>query len=642
MCGIVGYVGSRKARPLLLEGLQKLEYRGYDSAGISVLEGDRIEAVRAVGNLSALRVAIAEHERRRGAEPAGAAAVAVAEQPVQTGIGHTRWATHGRVSEENAHPHFDTTDSIHIVVNGIVENYIALKARLLKTSPAPRFTSETDAEVIAHLVSHHYDGDLVAAVRAAYAEMRGHYAFVAMSAHDPGLLVCVRRECPLIIGVGEGERFVGSAIPAFLRETRRVQYIGDDEIIAVRPGGAEFFTAAGEPLEREISEIEWDADTAEKQGYETFMLKEIHEQADAVAETIGERAARGWGIDLGIVAGEADPAGRPGAAAAIDDAFLARIKRVVVVACGTAFHAGLIGRYAIEHWARVPVEVEVASEYRYRDPVVGPDDLVIGISQSGETLDTLVAMQTARARGARVLALTNVMGAQITREADGTLYTRAGLEIGVAATKTFVSQITAMYLIALRLAEVRGVMDRAQLKPPISDLKRLPHLISEFMERDASPIEAIATSVHRAGFFMYLGRHIGLPVALEGALKLKEISYIATDAYAAGEMKHGPIALLDQDTPVVVVATDSPVREKLVSNIQEVRVRGARVIAIATEGDAEIAEHADEVIWVPRTHWMLAPLLAVIPLQLLAYHIARLRGLNVDQPRNLAKTVTVE
>ena len=638
MCGIVGYVGPRKARPLLLAGLEKLEYRGYDSAGISVLEGDSIEAVRAVGNLGALRVAIADRENRTAAARAAAGtAVAIAEpQTVHTGIGHTRWATHGRVTEENAHPHFDTTDSIHIVVNGIVENYIALKAELMDSGPpAPHFTSETDAEVIAHLVAHHYDGDLVAAVQAAYARMRGHYAFVAMSAHDPGLLVAARRECPLIIGVGDGERFIGSAIPAFLRETRRVQYIGDDEIVAVRPDGAEFYDASGAPVTREVTEIDWDADTAEKQGYETFMLKEIHEQADAVAETIGERAARGWGIDLGIVSDAA-----PGRA--VDDAFLARCRRVVIVACGTAYHAGLIGRYAIEHWARVPVEVEVASEYRYRDPVVGPDDLVIGISQSGETLDTLVAMQTARAKGARALAVTNVMGAQITREADGTMYTRAGLEIGVAATKTFVSQITAMYLIALRLAEVRGVMDRAALKPPISDLKRLPSMISEFMQRDASPIETIAASVYQSDFFMYLGRHIGLPVALEGALKLKEISYIATDAYAAGEMKHGPIALLDQNTPVVVVATESPVRDKLVSNIQEVRVRGARVIAVATEGDAEIAEHADEVIWVPPTDWMLAPLLAVIPLQLLAYTIARLRGLNVDQPRNLAKTVTVE
>jgi glucosamine--fructose-6-phosphate aminotransferase (isomerizing) len=632
LCGIVGYVGPRTARPLLLAGLEKLEYRGYDSAGISVLDGDRIDAVRTVGNLSVLRAAIDGREARAAAEPP--VATAVAERPrvggVGTGIGHTRWATHGRVTQENAHPHFDTTDSVHIVVNGIVENYIALKAKLVAEGAV--FTSETDAEVIAHLVAHHYDGDLQDAVRAAYAEMRGHYAFVAMTAHEPGLLVGVRRECPLIVGQGDGEQFIASAIPAFLRETRHVQYLNDDEIVVLRPEGATFYSPDGDLIEREIAEIDWDADTAEKQGYETFMLKEIHEQADAVAETIGERAARGWGVDLGLV-----PADTP-----IDDAFLAGLKRVVIVACGTAYHAGLIGRYAIEQWARVPVEVDVASEYRYRNPVVGPDDLVIGISQSGETADTLAAMRTARQRGAKVLAVTNVMGAQATREADGVLYTRAGMEIGVAATKTFVAQITAMYLIALRLAEVRGTMRRAELKPPISDLKRLPHMITELLERDVSVIEDIAEAHYANEFFLYLGRHIGLPVALEGALKLKEISYIATDAYPAGEMKHGPIALLDENTPVVVVATESPVLEKVISNMQEVRARGARVIAVATEGDEEIAQHADEVIRVPRTDWMLAPLLAVIPLQLLAYNIARRRGLNVDQPRNLAKTVTVE
>jgi glucosamine--fructose-6-phosphate aminotransferase (isomerizing) len=634
MCGIVGYVGPKKVRPLLMEGLEKLEYRGYDSAGISVLAGDRVDAVRAVGNLSALRSAIAAREEALSGSEAGAT-VAVAERPVpETGIGHTRWATHGRVTEENAHPHYDTTDSVHIVVNGIVENYIALKVRLVEEGAV--FTSETDAEVIAHLVAHHYDGDLLQAVRAAYAELRGHYAFVAMTAREPGVLVGARKECPLIVGRGEGETFIASAIPAFLRETRQVQYIGDDELVVLRPDGTEFYTPAGEPVEHEIVEIDWDPETAEKQGFETFMLKEIHEQADAVAETIGERAARGWGIDLGVTA----PTGEP--SAMVDDDLLKRVRRVVIVACGTAYHAGLIGRYAIEQWARVPVEVDIASEYRYRDPVVGPDDLVIGISQSGETADTLAAMRTARSRGATVLAVTNVMGAQATREADGVLYTRAGLEIGVAATKTFVSQITVMYLLALRMAEVRGVMDRTQLKPPISDLKRLPHLIAELLDRDVAGIEAIAQAHHRAEFFLYLGRHIGLPVALEGALKLKEISYIATDAYAAGEMKHGPIALLDENTPVVVVATESPVLEKVISNIQEVRARGARVIAVATEGDDTIAEHADEVIRVPRTDWMLAPLLAVIPLQLLAYHIARLRGLNVDQPRNLAKTVTVE
>jgi glucosamine--fructose-6-phosphate aminotransferase (isomerizing) len=626
MCGIVGYVGPRKARPILLAGLEKLEYRGYDSAGISVLEGDRIDAVRAVGNLNALRGAIQACDGH--SDSTHGRAVALAERPQPgTGIGHTRWATHGRVTEQNAHPHFDNTDRIHIVVNGIVENYISLKRRLV--SEGAQFTSETDAEVIAHLVASHHEGDLVDAVRRAYAELRGHYAFVAMSADEPGLLVGARKECPLIIGRGEDEQFIASGIPAFLRHTRSVQYIENDEIVVVRPDGVEFMTAEGVPVEREVVEIDWDAETAEKQGYETFMLKEIHEQADAVAETIGERAARGVGIDLGDLG-------------PIDDELLRTVQRIVIVACGTSYHAGLIGRYAIEEFSRVPVEVEIASEYRYRNPIVGPTDLVIGISQSGETADTLAAMRTASAGGAKGLAITNLMGSQATRDADGVLYTRAGLEIGVAATKTFVSQVVALYLFALRLAELRGTLEPAVLKATISEVKRLPHRIEQLFERDVAGIKRIAEAVSDAEFFLYLGRHVGLPVALEGALKLKEISYIATDAYAAGEMKHGPIALLDQSTPVVVVATESPVLEKVISNIQEVRARGARVIAVASEGDEQIAQHADEVIEVPRTEWMLAPLLAVIPLQLLAYYIARRRGLNVDQPRNLAKTVTVE
>ncbi|HTX12498.1 MAG TPA: glutamine--fructose-6-phosphate transaminase (isomerizing) [Solirubrobacteraceae bacterium] len=633
MCGIVGYVGPRKARPVLLAGLEKLEYRGYDSAGISVLDGDRIDAVRAVGNLNALRGAIHACGGDDATAPAGR--VALAERPRPgTGIGHTRWATHGRVTQENAHPHFDNTDRIHIVVNGIVENYIALKARLVANGA--QFTSETDAEVIAHLVASYHEGDLVEAVRRAYADLRGHYAFVAMSADEPGLLVGARKECPLIIGRGEDEQFIASAIPAFLRHTRSVQYIENDEIVVVRPDAVEFMTAEGTSVDREVVEIDWDPETAEKQGFETFMLKEIHEQADAVAETIGERAARGIGIDLGLVG--------PGnsEATAIDDELLRSVRRIVIVACGTSYHAGLIGRYAIEEFSRVPVEVEIASEYRYRNPIVGPEDLVIGISQSGETADTLAAMRTARASGAKVLAITNIMGSQATRDSDAVLYTRAGLEIGVAATKTFVSQVVALYLFALRLTELRGTLEREELKATISEVKRLPHRIAELFARDMGGIERIAESVSAAEFFLYLGRHVGLPVALEGALKLKEISYIATDAYAAGEMKHGPIALLDQSTPVVVVATESPVLEKVISNIQEVRARGARVIAVATEGDEQLAEHADEVIEVPRTQWMLAPLLAVIPLQLLAYYIARRRGLNVDQPRNLAKTVTVE
>src|SRR5690348_3509867 len=456
MCGIVGYVGPRQARPLLLAGLEKLEYRGYDSAGISVLDGDRIDAVRAVGNLSALRGAI---EATGGAERSSRA-VALAERPQPgTGIGHTRWATHGRVTEENAHPHFDTTDRVHVVVNGIVENYIALKRRLV--DEGARFTSETDAEVIAHLVAHYDEGDLVEAVRRAYAELRGHYAFVAMSAEEPGLLVGARKECPLIVGRGEEEQFIASAIPAFLKHTHQVQYIENDEIVVLRPDDVEFFTPEGTPVEREVVEIDWDSETAEKQGFETFMLKEIHEQADAVAETIGERAARGVGIDLGDLG-------------PIDDEMLRRLRRVVIVACGTSYHAGLIGRYAIEEFSRVPVEVEIASEYRYRNPVVGSGDLVIGISQSGETADTLAAMRIARDRGARVLAITNIMGSQATRDADGVLYTRAGLEIGVAATKTFVSQVVAMYLLALRLAELRGTMEPTVLKASTTEVQRLP------------------------------------------------------------------------------------------------------------------------------------------------------------------------
>ncbi len=622
MCGIVGYVGDRPVQELLLAGLEKLEYRGYDSAGISMLADGRIDSVRAVGNLSKLQAAVAD--LARASEKAG---VAVAERPATIGIGHTRWATHGRVSEANAHPHFDDAGRIHIVLNGIVENYVALKRRLVEQGA--HFSSETDAEVVAHLVAYHHDGDLAAAVRAAYAELRGHYAFVAMCVDDPDTLVGARKECPLVIGRGEGEQFVASAIPAFLKETRRVQLIENDEIVVVRRDGTEFQRPDGTIVEREIQDVDWDEETAEKGGYETFMLKEIHEQADAVAETIGERGARGVGVDLGDLG-------------AIDDELLRSVRRVVVVACGTSYHAGLIGRYAIEQWARAPVEMDVASEYRYRNPVVGPGDLVIGITQSGETADTLAAMRLARERGATVLAVTNVMGSQATRDSDGVLFTRAGLEIGVAATKTFVCQVAVMYLLGLRMAELRGTMPPDELTRIVGQLKRLPHCIDELLERMEEPVARVADAHWESDFFLYLGRHIGLPVALEGALKLKEISYIATDAYAAGEMKHGPIALLDQSTPVVCVATDSPVIEKMISNIQEVRARGAHVIAIATEGSVELAEHAEEVIWVPRTDWMLEAMLAVIPLQLLAYHIARHRGLNVDQPRNLAKTVTVE
>src|SRR4051812_18874494 len=619
MCGIVGYVGHRPVQEILLAGLEKLEYRGYASAGTSVHAEGRLDAVRAVGSLARLRAAV------DAGEAEGEAAVAVLAPPATTGIGHTRWATHGRVSEENAHPHYDSDDRVHVVVNGIVENYTELKHELLAQGAI--FSSETDVEVIAHLIARDLDDhDLVEAVRRTYARLRGHYSFVAMAAEDPGLLVGVRKECPLIVGRGEGEQFLASGIPAFLAHTRNVQLVEDGEIVAVRAGGVTFARAAdGVAFEREITRVDWDADAAEKGGFETFMLKEIHEQADAVAETIADRTVRPDGVDL----------------PELDDGLLRGLRRIIIVACGTSYHAGLIGRYAIEEWARVPVEMDIASEYRYRNPVVGPGDLVIGITQSGETLDTLAAMRLARERGATVLAVTNIMGSQVTRDADATLFTRAGLEIGVAATKTFVSQVAVMYLLALRLAELRGELPAARRAQLITDIKRIPHSIAALLEHGTDAIDRVAERHYGKDFFLYLGRHVGLAVCLEGALKLKEISYIATDAYAAGEMKHGPIALLDQDTPVVVVATDSPVLDKVVSNMQEVRVRGAHVIAVASEG-RDLGEHAEEVLAVPATDWMLQPLLAVVPLQLLAYRIARLRGLNVDQPRNLAKTVTVE
>jgi glucosamine--fructose-6-phosphate aminotransferase (isomerizing) len=623
MCGIVGYVGARPCRELLFAGLEKLEYRGYDSAGVSVIEDDRVESVRAVGNLANLRSAIDE---RVAAGERGEGGVAVAAPPATTGIAHTRWATHGRVTEANAHPHSDGSDRVHIVLNGIVENHAELRARL--EAEGRVLTSETDAEVVAHLIAAHYDGDLPAAVRAAYAELRGHYAFVAMHADAPGVLVGARKECPLVAGVGEGESFLASAIPAFLAETRMAVAIENGEIVTIDAAGVTLTDAEGNPVERVAEEVSWDEAAAEKDGYETFMLKEIHEQAEAVAETIADRLPGEDGVDLSAVE--------------LDDAYLRGLKRIVIVACGTSYHAGLVGRYAIEEWARVPVEMDIASEYRYRNPVVGEGDLVIGITQSGETADTLAAMRMARERGARVLAVTNIMGSQATRDADAVLYTRAGLEIGVAATKTFVAQVAAMYLIGLRLAELRGTLPAERVRELVAEMKRLPSGIEATLAGCEEYVKAVSVAHFGQEFFLYLGRHIGLPVCLEGALKLKEISYIPTDAYAAGEMKHGPIALLDESTPVVCVATESPVLDKVLSNVEEVRARGAQTIAIATGGDERVAAVADETIEVARSDWILQPILAILPLQLLAYDIARRRGLNVDQPRNLAKTVTVE
>ncbi|MDP9228081.1 MAG: glutamine--fructose-6-phosphate transaminase (isomerizing), partial [Actinomycetota bacterium] len=500
MCGIVGYVGDRPCRDLLIAGLEKLEYRGYDSAGVSVLADGTIESVRAVGNLANLRAALEEHSSN------GDGAVAVAAPPATIGVAHTRWATHGRVTEENAHPHGDCDDQIHIVLNGIIENHAELRRDL--QADGHRFSSETDAEIVSHLIERHYDGDLVGAVRTAFADLRGHYAFVAMHSEHPDTLIAARKECPLVVGLGEEENFVASAIPAFLAQTRRVLLVENGEIVTITPAGVEISDAEGNPVSRDDEEVTWDEDAAEKGGYPTFMMKEIHEQPDAVAETISDRLPGLDSVDLSEVE--------------LDDEYLRDIDRIVIVACGTSYHAGLVGRYAIETWARVPVEMDVASEYRYRDPVLRERDLVIGITQSGETADTLAAMRLAREGGAKVLAITNVMGSQATRDSDAVLFTRAGLEIGVAATKTFVSQVAAMYLLGLRLAELRGTLPPERIAELIAELKRIPSAIEQTISSVDERVRAIARTHHERRFFLYLGRHIGLPICLEGALKLKE------------------------------------------------------------------------------------------------------------------------
>jgi glucosamine--fructose-6-phosphate aminotransferase (isomerizing) len=607
MCGIIGYVGSRTAKPLLIHGLERLEYRGYDSAGLALREDASLEYVRAVGNLAELKAA---------AGPNGSQS--------SHGLGHTRWATHGAVTELNAHPLTGCEEGrLAIVLNGIVENYRELKGSLLDEGHV--FTSETDAEVVVHLIERSYEGDLVAAVQKAYGELEGHFSFVVIHHDHPDLLVGVRYQTPLVVGIGDGEMFLASSIAAFLSETRRVQLIDDGDVVAITPHGS-VFHRGGEIVEPDVLEVDWDDESAEKGGYETFMLKEIYEQADAVRETIGDRARHGTLVLEGLGLNELE---------------IRNLRRIVIVACGTAYHAAVVGRYIIEEWARLPVEPDIASEWIYRNPVLSKDTLVIGISQSGETRDTINAMKLAREKGSPTLAITNQMGTQITREADAVLYTRCGLEVGVAASKTFTAQAALLSLIALEFAKLRRTMPEDEISFIVDQLHELPVKIRTFLDGD-HPIEDIARRFYDKPFFLYLGRHIGLPVALEGALKLKEISYIPSEAYSAGEMKHGPIALLEEGTPVVVVATNIHVYDKIVSNIQETRARGAHVIAIATDGNEDIQHHANDVIYVPRTPNFLQAVLAVIPLQLLAYRIARLRGLNVDQPRNLAKTVTVE
>jgi glucosamine--fructose-6-phosphate aminotransferase (isomerizing) len=602
---------------VLLKGLRKLEYRGYDSAGLAWRDQGSVKCIRSIGNLDSLEAALARDQASDGG-------IATATTTRSAGIGHTRWATHGGVTERNTHPHEDASGRVRIVLNGIIENHLDLRERL--AADLIECSSDTDAEVVAHLIALNYAGDLADAVRRSLDDLVGHYAFVAMCDEEPDTLVGVRRQCPLVVGLGEGEQFIASSISAFHSYTRRAVMLGDGEIVALRPDGIQVFGADGLPHDPPATDITWDEDRCEKDGFETFMLKEVHEQGAAVAQTLSR-----WRASTDTDTHRL-----------LSEARLRGLQRIVIVACGSSYHAGLAGRGAIERWARIPVDVEIASEFRYRDPIVGVGTLVLGITQSGENADTLAAMRLARECGATVIAIINAAGSQATRDSDGVLFTRAGLEMGVAATKTFVAQVALLYALALRLAAVGGSLPEARLAELHNSLELLPAMIDGVVVAVNDQVREIAQRLAWSPFFLYLGRLSGLPVALEGALKLKEISYVPTDAYAAGEMKHGPIALLGPETPVVCVATEDRVLRKLLSNLSEVRARGARVLAVASEGCKEIAEHAEQIVYIPKTDPLLQVMLAIVPLQLFAYHLARARALNVDQPRNLAKTVTVE
>jgi glutamine---fructose-6-phosphate transaminase (isomerizing) len=608
MCGIVGYVGPDQALPIILEGLRRLEYRGYDSAGIAVLNGG-ITVVKRAGKLGALEDALATEETPIGV----------------VGMGHTRWATHGEPTDRNAHPHLDCQGRIAVIHNGIIENFQELRARLEKDGHT--LHSETDTESIAHLIEEKWDGDLAEAVRLSVAELTGAYAIVVISADEPDCVVGAKVSSPLIVGVGEGENLLASDIPAVLSRTRTVIPMEEGQIVKICTDGVTFMDFEGNSLERETMTIDWDVSQAQKSGFEDFMLKEIHEQPTAIRDTLTGRASRSGRLMLDELR--------------MDEDVLRDIDKVFVVACGTAFHAGLVAKYAIEHWTRLPVEIDFASEFRYRDPVLGSNTLTLAVSQSGETIDTLEAVRHARRQRSRVIAITNTVGSSVSREADGIFYTHAGPEICVAATKTFATQMVALHLVALYLAQVRGTMFPEEAREVVRQMHDLPKQVDLAIDLDEE-VRELARRYTSARDFLFIGRHTGYPAALEGALKLKEISYIHAEGYPAGELKHGPIALLEPGLPVVAVATECHVYPKMLSNIQEVRARGAEVIAIATEGDQEIARLADHVLYVPRTPELFSPVVVAVPLQLLAYHIGKARGCDVDQPRNLAKSVTVE
>jgi len=612
MCGIVGYIGGREAAPLLVDGLRRLEYRGYDSAGVVVLNGAGLEIRRAVGKISNLE-----------------ARLATEAVPGTIGLGHTRWATHGRPSEANCHPHADCSGTLAVVHNGILENYAALKERLI--AQGHRFRSETDTEVIAHLVERHRArlGDLAESVRAALRELDGTFAIGVIAEDSPDRLVVARHGAgAVVIGLGSGEAWIASDIPALLPHTRDVVILNDRELGVLTRRSLRLMTLDGRPVERGPVRVAWDAAMAQKGGYPHFMLKEIHEQPAAVADTFRGRIAPGIGSSVLAESG-------------LDRRLIRPVRRIVLIACGTSYHAALTARYMFDRLCGLPAEVDVASEFRYRDAALGPDSLVIAVSQSGETADTLGAVKAARAKGAPVIAVTNVVGSALAREASGVLYTHAGPEIGVASTKTFVATITAGYLLAVALGRQLDYLSEPDARKHLADLLDVPALMEEALRLDAEAA-AVAAEVHAARNFLFLGRGVHYPVALEGALKLKEISYVHAEGYAAGEMKHGPIALIDRDLPVVALVPRDGSYERMMANVEEVRARDGRVIAVAHRGDTAVAARAEHVLTIPAAAELLTPLITTIPLQLLAYHVARFRGCDIDQPRNLAKSVTVE
>ena len=612
MCGIVGYVGSREAVPVLMEGLRRLEYRGYDSAGLAVVQNGELRRRRSAGKLHRLAESLA-------AEPLVGS----------FGVGHTRWATHGRPTEENAHPHQDCQGRIVVVHNGIIENYLELKARL--QSAGHRFQTQTDTEIVAHLVESHYRGSLEAAVRETVAELKGIYALVFLHRDEPQTLVGARLGPPLVVGLGEGERFLASDIPALLPYTRDFLFLDDGDVVTVVPGGTRIVNGAGAVVERAPQRITWDAVQAEKGGYRHFMLKEIHEQPRAVRDTLLGRI----GLDEGEI--HLEELGAAGER-------LRRVERASLIACGTSWHAALVGKFLFEQVAGLPAEVDYGSEFRYRTPLVGPETLAVAISQSGETADTLAAFREAKRRGALALAICNVEGSMLAREAAGSLLTHAGPEIGVASTKAFTAQIAALALLALHLGRLRGTLRAEACREHLQGLARVPHLMEEALGKEAA-IEELSRSLMQFHDFLYLGRGINYPIALEGALKLKEISYLHAEGYPAGEMKHGPIALIDDALEVVALCPQGRVYEKMLSNVQEVKARGGRVVAVVSAGDKlvrGILDTRDAVLEVPESAELWSPFLFVIPLQLLAYHLAVRAGRDVDQPRNLAKSVTVE